>query len=170
MGKTYFIADTHFNHENIIKYCDRPFEDVKQMGRKLISNWNSVVKDDDVVYILGDFALADKPEIIWINRSLNGIKKLIIGNHDHLSIKDYYDCGFDRVYDKPILFNDFYILSHEPQYVQNNGVYANIFGHVHNNPQFRDYSDRHFCCCVERIGYKPISFEEIVEKMKSYEK
>ena len=43
MSKTYFIADTHFNHENIIKYCDRPFENVNVMELKLIDNWKYIV-------------------------------------------------------------------------------------------------------------------------------
>lgn len=46
----YFIADTHFNHENIIKYCDRPFSNAKEMNEYIIQKWNSVVKEDDIVY------------------------------------------------------------------------------------------------------------------------
>lgn len=49
-----FIADTHFNHENIIKYCDRPFSNTKEMNEYIIQKWNSVAKEDDVVYHLGD--------------------------------------------------------------------------------------------------------------------
>ena len=61
--KTYFIADTHFNHKNILKYCNRPFSNVKEMNEKLIENWNNTVKKDDVVYMLGDFCMGNKEEI-----------------------------------------------------------------------------------------------------------
>lgn len=52
---TFFIADTHFNHTNIIKYCNRPFISSEDQTNKLIENSNSVVEDGDTVFVLGDF-------------------------------------------------------------------------------------------------------------------
>lgn len=45
----YVIADTHFNHANIIGYCNRPFKTVEEMNSKLISNWNNTVAKDDII-------------------------------------------------------------------------------------------------------------------------
>ena len=53
--KIYIISDTHFNHENIIKYCNRPFKDINEMNDAIIDNWNRIVKKDEIVYHLGDF-------------------------------------------------------------------------------------------------------------------
>ena len=54
--KTFFVSDTHFNHTNIIKYCNRPFNNADEMDAALIKNWNTKVPKDGIVYHLGDFA------------------------------------------------------------------------------------------------------------------
>ena len=167
--KIWFIGDTHFGHKNIITYCNRPFESVDQMTEVLIRNWNSVVAKEDRVIMNGDFALCGKEVIINIGNTLNGRKTLIIGNHDGASLKTYYEAGFEMVSKDPILVNEFFIVSHTPQYVQENGVYANIFAHVHTNPMYKDVSSRSFCTSVERINYTPISFEEIIKEMRNHE-
>ena len=41
--KTFFVSDTHFNHTNIIKYCNRPFNNADEMDAALIKNWNAKV-------------------------------------------------------------------------------------------------------------------------------
>lgn len=123
----------------------------------------------DTVFVLGDFVCSsacNKSYVVNVGNKLKGKKTLILGNHDTASIRTYYDAGFEFVSKYPILYNDFYILSHYPQYIQNNCVYANIFAHVHNNPTYTDFSSRSFCVSAERIGYMPIDFDEIVSKME----
>ena len=82
----YFTADTHFDHANIIHFCNRPFARVEEMNEILIANWNRKVHGNDTVYILGDmfFRTADPEPIL---RQLKGKKHLIIGNHDSQWIK-----------------------------------------------------------------------------------
>lgn len=96
-SKIWLIADTHFNHKNIIKYCNRPFSSIEEMNETLINNWNSVVKNNDRVFMLGDFCLSGKDKIIKIGNQLNGRKTLIIGNHDSASLRVYYEAGFEMV-------------------------------------------------------------------------
>ena len=59
----YFIADTHFNHENIIKYCNRPFQNSKEMNEYIVNKWNSVVTKNDIVYHLGDVGFGSTEEL-----------------------------------------------------------------------------------------------------------
>lgn len=82
MSKIFFTSDTHISHQNIIKYCDRPFSDVDHMDAELIRRWNEVVSPEDVVYHLGDVALGPIDKSLDKINSLNGQKVLIVGNHD----------------------------------------------------------------------------------------
>lgn len=164
MEEIYFIADTHFGDDNICRYENRPFENTTQMELEIIKRWNDVVKDNDRVYVLGDFG-ADKYEKELLNK-LKGKLYLIKGNHDGYSNDYYRNAGFTEVYDLPVILEDFWILSHEPLYINSNMPYANIFGHVHNSPIYKTYSSQHYCVSAERIDYTPISMKQIIKKIK----
>ena len=148
MSNIYFIADTHFGSEAMRLYENRPFINTQEMDRELITRWNNVVCEDDVVYHLGDSgAEGNEPGVL---SRLNGTKYLVRGNHDTQSNAYYRQAGFQEVYDLPVLFRNFWILSHEPLYVNTNMPYANLVGHIHANPMYKDFSPQHFCVCVER--------------------
>ena len=168
--KVFLIGDCHFGHKNIIKYCNRPFKDVDDMTEKLIKLWNNVVGNNDIVYVVSDFALCGKNKIIEIGQRLNGRKRLIMGNHDQASIDTYKQAGFEFIYNHPIVLDEFFVVSHEPMVgFSPNIPFANIFAHVHDNPAYTDCSSHSFCVSAERIAYVPIEFETIKELMKSYE-
>ena len=80
--RTWFTADTHFGHANIIKFCGRPFKDVDEMDRTLIEVWNAVVRPEDTVWHLGDFAFRSTKDPEAYLRRLHGTKHLVVGNHD----------------------------------------------------------------------------------------
>ena len=164
MSKIYFIADTHFGDETIIKYENRPFCSVREMDEEMIKRWNAVVADEDEVYVLGDFG-ADGYEGEVLSK-LHGTKYLVKGNHDAKPNAKYREFGFEEVYDRPVIIENFWILSHDALYVNTNMPYANLFGHVHNHPMIKDYSSHHYCVSVERINYTPIDFEVIKKKVR----
>ena len=80
-----YIADMHFDHEDIIAYDNRPFDSLNQMNEALVENWNRVVAPGDLTWILGDFCTGDSDRWRSLLNRLNGRKALIIGNHDDLS-------------------------------------------------------------------------------------
>ena len=81
--RTWFTADLHLGHANVIKHCDRPFSSVGEMDDALVRNWNSVVREEDTVWVVGDFSSrVARPAQNYLDR-LHGIKHLIAGNHDH---------------------------------------------------------------------------------------
>lgn len=161
--KYFTISDTHFGHENIIQYCNRPFKNVEEMDKILIKNWNETVSNKDVVIHLGDFAFCSKERAREICSELNGRKILIKGNHDNWPDEFYKEIGFDYVSKYPIIWggtpdnNGFYIMSHAPLILSETTPYFNFYGHVHNDPKFSDTPTSR-CVSVERIGYRPYLF------------
>lgn len=83
--RKFYIADTHFCHPRILKMCDRPFQSIEDHDEAIVANWNSVVREEDIVYHLGDvgFHLALNSERVRsLFFRLKGRKHLVIGNHD----------------------------------------------------------------------------------------
>lgn len=77
----YFTSDTHYWHNNVIRYCARPHASVEEMNEDMVLKWNQTVKPEDTVYVLGDFSLAFRSVETFSSR-LMGRKILIPGNHD----------------------------------------------------------------------------------------
>lgn len=137
----WFTSDTHFGHDNIIKFCNRPFKDANEMNKVLIENWNRVVQPDDIVFHLGDFAFGGS--YLWNNmlHALNGKIILIKGNHDIKNLRQGYAELFEGIYSQlqiTIEGQKIY-LNHYP-FLCYGGVYRKepvwqLFGHVHSSPQ-----------------------------------
>src|SRR5215471_4059932 len=83
MTDTWFTADFHLGHRNIIRYCDRPFRDVGDMDTAILDRINAAAKERDTLYFLGDFCLGGAKHV---ERYLKGIRckriHLVRGNHD----------------------------------------------------------------------------------------
>lgn len=168
MNKVWLISDTHFFHSNIIDYENRPFRkedgstDAEKMNEVMISNWNSVVGNDDKVFHLGDFVFGNKLKISEILKKLKGRKILIMGNHDRKhSVKAFLECGFENVYKHSIIYNDV-ILSHKPIDIHKLCYYKNVHGHVHTKSL---QSDRHINVSAEVNNYTPILWDKLAESL-----
>ena len=156
MTQVFLISDTHFWHTNIIAYEQRPFSSIEEMNSTLIKNWNRVVKKDDLVIHLGDFSLANREKTAHIFSQLRGTKWLILGNHDRQrSISWWMNIGFKKVFEFPIIYKDFYILSHAPVYINAQMPYLNLHGHIHSKTYKESFYKN---VSVECIDYTPIEF------------
>jgi calcineurin-like phosphoesterase family protein len=80
-GAIFLTADTHFDHENIVGFCERPFSDVNEMNEALVRNWNETVSKHDIVFHLGDFCFNIETFDSFIPR-LNGHINIVPGGHD----------------------------------------------------------------------------------------
>ncbi|MCL2415237.1 MAG: metallophosphoesterase family protein [Defluviitaleaceae bacterium] len=168
----YFIADTHFGHLDIIKHCNRPFNNADEMNRILRKNWNERVKDNDDVYIVGDFCFRTDGvgEAIAIAKSLRGRKYLIIGNHDEKMLKDarYREC-FVEICDigKITLDGERIVMCHYP-IAEWDGFFRgswHIYGHIHNarNQAFATMRahERALNAGADITNFAPVTFSEL---------
>jgi len=161
----YFVADPHWNHAKVIEYSNRPWKTVEEMDAGLIKLWNSRVGENDRVFVLGDFALANKTKIREITSQLNGTKILVRGNHDGYRSPFYVEAGFHAVSPLPMLYEGIYLLSHEPVFPLADGL-INIHGHIHNNINLYSYAPSHICVSVENTGYRPVTLKRVLTMLK----
>lgn len=154
--RIFVISDTHFGHRNIIGYCNRPFASADEMDECLADNWNSVVKEHDIVYHLGDVYMGHSHNVL---DRLNGRKRLILGNHDNGR-----DQNLHRVFKKITVWRMFpeygALLTHVPIHESSlKPSMVNVHGHIHDKASPTGY---HVNACVEAIGYRPVELEELV--------
>ena len=158
----FVISDHHFYHENIIRYCNRPFKDIKHMHNEIINKWNSVVKDSNTVLHLGDFSFGSKKMVSNIREKLNGKIYMIKGNHDKHGLKWYSDTGIMMI-KNPFMIGNF-LFSHASKYdIEKNII--NIHGHSHNKVQFiKESRERKwYNISVENINYTPIRIGDLIK-------
>lgn len=161
----FYTSDTHFCHSNIIKFCNRPYENTDDMDIDLINRWNSIVGIDDTVYFLGDFAMNyKKNRLREIFDLLNGEKHLIKGNHDK---KDVYSLNWQSQHDSLTVNDSGYkiVLCHYPMRDWN-GKFHNayhFYGHTHgtipNLPRAADVG-------VDSWNGYPTTFEQVRARLK----
>ena len=149
-NKLFITSDLHFYHKNIIKYCNRPFEDIYQMNEKILSEFDNLPTNSTILN-LGDLYISSKAKFedvkYVVDRMKYNGKKLIIllGNHDrttprYLKTKAtakeiFIDLGFDEVITEPFE-KDGMIFCHEPVYIKNTPL---VCGHIHNEDITSDY-------------------------------
>ena len=174
----YFTADTHFGHKNIINLSRRPFTDLGNMHETLILNWNACVREEDEVYILGDFCYkADAGQVNQILRHLNGTKYLIIGNHDvYIDDPDFDRSAFGWIRHYHVLdyLGRKFVLFHYP-ILEWQGFFRgaiHLYGHVHNCLKDSEQEKRLAILGAHAVnvgvdvhGYYPVGIDAILKRV-----
>lgn len=162
MSKIFIISDTHFGHENILKFTDnggnliRNFSDVYDMNEYMVDRWNNMVSDEDIIYHLGDVYFGKGWEIL---PRLKGKKRLILGNHDNAKDQRLHKC-FDKISMWRVFPEYNCVLTHVP--IHGSSLFRvgyNLHGHIHQQPS---PSPRHVNCSVEVQDYMPRLIEDLV--------
>ena len=178
--KVYFTSDTHFGHENIIRYCNRPFRNAEEMNAGLIRRWRETVPEDGIVFHLGDFAHGNAR--LWndILSALPGRKYLILGNHDMKALRQGYMGRFELVAQQMTIRvgGQAIVLNHNP-FLCYGGSYRDVwqlFGHVHSGPASHTGLDHprlkmlfplQYDVGVDNNDFRPISFTEVRAKIEA---
>ena len=137
MGRNLYIADTHFSHNNVIRFDNRPFATVEEMETELIQRWNqAILKFDDTVHILGDFCWGKEDEWVHLLNELAGNKVLVRGNHDLKNMSSRLRNMFQDIKDYKEITDGgrHVILSHYPQLFYKGSYNPDCYmicGHVH---------------------------------------
>lgn len=175
MPSVFLTSDTHFGHAGVCRFLRedgtklRPWEDPEEMDEAMIESWNKTVKPTDKVYHLGDVVI-NRKALKTLHR-LNGEKVLIKGNHDIFRLNEY-TTFFKDVRGSHVMNG--LILTHIPLHPDQLYRFGcNIHGHLHSNrvmqtDQYgvRTIDPRYFSVCVEHTDFKPVLFEEVLERIK----
>ncbi len=174
----FYTSDTHFGHQLMLSPTvgARPFADTREMDEYLIDAWNSVVRPDDVVFHLGDFAfgLKDGIRIRSIFNRLKGRKRLVLGNHDFIQANQVHPMIASLAWDGPpaamVETTDEghrLVLCHYAMRTwpgQHKGAY-HFFGHSHGKlPGFGRSRDVGVDC--PDVGYAPTTFRQLAAAME----
>jgi len=168
----YYTSDLHLSHKNIIKYENRPFQNVDEMDDYMICKWNNKVGKGDEVYILGDFAFCSGRKANELLRKLNGQKFLIKGNHDSfLKDKDFDRSLFAWIRDYTLLKDEGrkVALFHYPIAVwdcKHHDSY-HCYGHIHSDkeshhPLCVDLGKNAFNVGVDVRDFEPKTLDELI--------
>lgn len=167
MSSIFITSDQHFSHEKILVTEERPFNNIKTMNEFLIENWNRTVKQNDLVFVAGDFSFDTKENTKAICKELNGDKVLIMGNHDlSHGFRWWMDVGFCEVYKRPILYENQLIIQHRPPKFTDS-AYFYAYGHVHANSNYKTIDKNTVCVCSARWGYTPVEISTLLKLMRS---
>lgn len=160
----YYSADPHFGHQNIIKFCNRPFASVDEMDDEIIRRYNSRVTDADDLYIIGDFSFRNAKSVGSYLERLNGRKHLIWGNHDTHQVKNHPSWSTSQPYLELNDQGENVVLFHYAMRSWNKSFYGSyhLFGHTHGKLPSHG---RSLDVGVDCWGFQPVTLAEIKARL-----
>lgn len=171
----YFTSDFHFGHDKDFIYKARGYNSVFEHDKDIIEKYNSLITDEDIVYILGDVYMNDEVHGVDCLSKLKGQKYIIRGNHDSdAKCNTYKDYATILGYASQIKYGKLNLyLSHYPTMTANydekhfSEHIICLSGHTHYKEKF--YNDNPFIynVCLDAHGNLPISIDEIIKDCRN---
>lgn len=174
----YFSSDIHFNHSKDFLYMPRGFNNIDEMNKIIIENFNSIVTPDDDLYLLGDNFLGELNAGIFLFNQLPGKIHLIWGNHDTdnrkkamLQCSNVVEiCGYATI----LKYHKYHFyLSHFPTCTTNFDDYQkplkqrllSLSGHTHSKELFEPHGS--YNVAVDAHKCFPVSIETIITNFQN---
>jgi len=165
----YFTADTHFYNKEHLQIGHRCFKNWQEKQEYIISQWNDAVSPIDEIYLLGDISDGAGEETNQILSRLNGIKYLVIGNHDFYLNDPVFDqslYAWARQYHELLTMNQKFVLFHFP--IEAWSGYRNdrfhLHGHLHRSEPIYE-PIRRYEVGIDAHDGRPVSIEAIWEQL-----
>lgn len=159
-NRVFVISDTHFGHSKILNFepDKRPFSSVEEHDEELVYRWNNTVKKHDTVWHLGDVLFGEHS--FSILPRLKGVKKLVMGNHDHYPIAKYAE-HFSQIFG--VVKYRGCIFSHVPVYPgQLRRFKGNVHGHLHSK---KLDDPRYLNACAEHWDLAPVLLDTLLSAL-----
>ena len=178
MGKIFVTSDLHFGHNREFLWGPRGFRSIEEHDEAIIANWNSVVAEDDYVYVLGDLMLGDNKHGKACVERFNGHIYLIRGNHDTNERWDEVYPTISNVVERygwasMIGYRKYHLyLSHFPTLTGNlekeslKKCTLNIFGHTHSKNKFFEDRPYMYNVALDAHHNTPVLLEDIIKDME----
>ena len=173
-NQIWFSSDLHFNHNKDFIYKPRGFNNIFEMNKTIIKNFNSIIKPEDDLYLLGDIFLGDLSAGISLFNQLPGKIHLIWGNHCTNNRKEAMSKCHNVVevigYATIIKYNKIHFyLSHFPTCTTNFDDYQKplkqrticLAGHTHSKEKFEPCGS--YNVAVDAHNCFPVSIEQIIK-------
>ncbi len=155
----FFTADEHYGHANIIRFCQRPFEDVDAMDAELIARHTSVVGREDTVGPAGDSPLQRTARAKEYIGQLHGEHVFLRGSHDR------WLRGARDIWEQEIA-GQYLVVCHYAMRVWPRSHYNSwqLYGHSHG---MLPPVGKQWDVGVDNNNFLPVSFDQICEIMRS---
>jgi calcineurin-like phosphoesterase family protein len=165
--KVFVTSNQQFGRKGAIRAYKRPFIDTEDMNVQLVDAWNSVVAEEDIVYVLGNFAW-DPETLEVVVKSLNGNIIVLSGEFDNAA-RDVADLmgiiDIDYLYNaieehpEANIVMSYWPLTEWPG--KKNGTYS-IIGYPHKEYK-TNHKTRVINCACDLWDFKPVEVSKIVE-------
>jgi calcineurin-like phosphoesterase family protein len=174
----YFTGDTHFCHNKSFLYEPRGFKSIEEHDKTIVKNWNSIIKPEDEVYLLGDVMLMDNEKGLNYLKNLNGKIHIILGNHCTDTRIDLYKTCPNVVsidYAKQLrIGKNYFFLCHYPVITANyddqlpwSKHLIHLYAHTHQKDKFYNNNPYMYCVCLDAHNNRPVELQEIIDDIKN---